>query len=206
MSRENDKYWYFRLRQEDILSKDVILMKHVPSIGYAIFTVYMNLCALSINTSGTIKIERTSTSRGIADDLSLIMSEPVGICADAISYLEAHEFIETTKSPEEFQIFIPMVENNIGKSSKEADRVRAIEQKKKALLAPPEELPGEPYGYYKNVYLTKDEYDELKEKCNNPEKLIRIVSISYQRKNYKKARYEDCLMYLKNNELLQRKA
>ncbi len=205
MAKENDKYWYFRLKKEDILSTDVIMMKHVPAIGYAIFTVYMNLCVLSINTSGTIKIERTSTARGVADDLALIMSEPVTICADALSYLEVHGFIKMIDDKEEFKIVVPMVENNIGKSSKEADRIRLLE-KNKALLAPPEEIAGDPYGYYKNVYLTQEEYDGLNEKCNDLEKLLRIVSISYQRKKKLKAGYADCLRYLNNNELLQKKS
>lgn len=204
----NEKYWYFRLRKADIYDVDVQQIKQVPVLGYIIFTIYIELCALAIDRGGYIKIDKTSSERGYAAQVALLLGETEQNTADALSYLKNKGFVEIIYGDDAIMLSIPIVEGNIGKSSLEADRIRALQhrQKNDALsLNAPEETRRDTiaYGCFENVYLTSGEYERLKLLTIDADQIIDVISVCHKRQNPESLEdYSECLKYARENKKL----
>ena len=129
--RNNHEYWYFRLTVKDVFDADVQQIKNIPGIGYVIFVIYIELCARSVKNGGYFVINRTSPQNGYAADLARLINEDPSNTGHALSYLSAHGFVEILENDYEVVLHIPIVDNNTGKSSLEADRVRALDRQKR---------------------------------------------------------------------------
>lgn len=203
--RNNYEYWYFRLTEKDVFDSDVQQIKNVPGIGYVIFVIYIELCARSVKNGGYFVINRTSPQNGYAADLARLINEDPTNTGHALSYLSAHGFVEILEGDYEVVLHIPIVDNNTGKSSLEADRVRAIDRQKRMdeksrLLLEEKESRIEncsSYGIFKNIFLSVDEYQSLKGRIKNIDNIIDILSVykKGERKDFVND-YKELLKYL----------
>ena len=183
--RDKQEYWYFRTQEKWIFDADVQQIKNVPALGYIIFVIYIELCARSIKNKGYFRIDKTSSQNGYAADLARLINEDATNTGHALSYLINKGFVEVYEDENAVFLHLPVVDNNTGKSSAEADRIRSYQRQKKLdeerrLLIEQREanVDGlECLGCFKNVYLSKDEIDILHKHIKDVDHIIDDVSI-----------------------------
>lgn len=179
-----NEYWYFRFTRQFITDRSIQNMKHFPVVGYHFIVIYMELCSLSLPTGGYIQIPKNASERGYVIDLAKDIGEDPELTANAISYLKNAGLVEITDYPEEVEMFIPVVDNNIGKSSVAADRQRIRDREKRLLksnqrrLLQTQKETYKSYGVYRNVFLTEIEYNDLACHCTKLKDVINVISIS----------------------------
>lgn len=209
--KNKQEYWYFRTQEKWVFDADVQQIKNVPGIGYIIFVIYIELCARSIKNKGYFKINRTSPENGYAADLARLINEDAINTGHALSYLSKNGFVEIFDDEDAIVLHLPVVDNNTGKSSAEADRIRAyerhkkLEEEKKLLLEAREERSSfcEKYGRFNNVFLTEEEYQNLKNYCKDADSIIDIISINHKAQGvFSGNDYIECLNYAKENRRL----
>ena len=201
------KYWYFRLKPADIRSHKIQQIKQVPILGYTIFTIYIELCALAVeeDEGGVIVIDQTSSERSYIGELSALIGENEKDTSEAVSYLRAKDLVEVWADGNRTSIKVPLVINNIGKSSSDADRKRAALAKNEEQYLLPKELKRKKYGTNQNVWLDEEELKELKEQCRDVEKVIDIVSIKkFYKKTFNGLDFDYCLKVIKEDKSLQK--
>lgn len=158
-------------------------MRHLPIYGYHFIVIYLELAALSIETQGLLKVDKSASQRSYVVDLAKDIGEDTEIVANAISYFIQKELIEVIDDIDSVSLYLPEVFYNMGRSSTEADRIRKYRSEKKYeqknliaanrnLLIENREKNADTYGYFKNVKLTDEEYQNLKEKYENYNFLI----------------------------------
>ena len=201
------KYWYFRLKPADIRSHKIQQIKQVPILGYTIFTIYIELCALAVeeDEGGVIVIDITSSERSYIGELSALIGENEKETSEAVSYLKAKGLVEVWVDGNRTSIKVPLVINNIGKSSSDADRKRAALAKNEEQYLLPKELKRKKYGTNQNVWLDEEELKELKEQCRDVEKVIEIVSIKkFYKQIFNGLDFDYCLKVIKEDKSLQK--
>lgn len=201
------KYWYFRLKPADIRSHKIQKIKQVPILGYTIFTIYIELCALAVeeDEGGVIVIDQTSSERSYIGELSALIGENEKETSEAVSYLKAKGLVEVWVDGNRTSIKVPLVINNIGKSSSDADRKRAALAKNEEQYLLPKELKRKKYGTNQNVWLDEEELKELKEQCRDVEKVIEIVSIKkFYKQIFNGLDFDYCLKVIKEDKSLQK--
>jgi hypothetical protein len=201
------KYWYFRLKPADIRSHKIQQIKQVPILGYTIFTIYIELCALAVeeDEGGVIVIDQTSSERSYIGELSALIGENEKDTSEAVSYLRAKDLVEVWADGNRTSIKVPLVINNIGKSSSDADRKRAALAKNEEQYLLPKELKRKKYGTNQNVWLDEEELKELKEQCRDVEKVIDIVSIKkFYKQTFNGLDFDYCLKVIKEDKSLQK--
>lgn len=208
MSTSN-KYWYFRLKPADIRSHKIQQIKQVPMIGYMIFTIYIELCAAAVeeDEGGVIVIDQTTSEGNYIEELSILIGETVKNTREAVSYLKARGLVEVWVDGNRTSIKVPLVINNIGKSSSDADRKRAALLKNTEQLYLPEskEPKRKKYGINQNVWLDDEELKGLNEQCKDVTKAIDIVSVkkSYNQ-TFNGTDFDYCLKVIKEDKSLQK--
>lgn len=206
MSTSN-KYWYFRLKPADIRSHKIQQIKQVPILGYTIFTIYIELCALAVeeDEGGVIVIDKTSSERSYIGELSALIGENEKETSDAVSYLKARGLVEVWDDGKRISIKVPLVINNIGKSSSDADRKRAALAKNEEQYLLPKEPKRKKYGVKQNVWLDDEELKELIEQCKDVAKAIDSVSIKkFYKQTFNGTDFDYCLKVIKEDKSLQK--
>lgn len=210
-NRDKQEYWYFRTQEKWVFDADVQQIKNVPGIGYIIFVIYVELCARSIKNKGFFRINKTSPENGYAADLARLINEDAINTGHALSYLSKNGFVEIFEDEESIVLHLPVVDNNTGKSSIEADRIRAyerhrkIEEEHRLLLEAREERTSfcSAYGCFSNVLLADDEYQNLSRYLKDAESVIDIISINHKAQGISSGNdYLECLSYARNNKRL----
>lgn len=184
MSRNSQTiYFYFRFHKDFFTNEKIRNMKHVPMYGYIFIVIYLELCCLSIENNGFLKIDKTVQGKPYILDLAKDIGEDPETVSMAFTYFLNNELVEVVEEERFTEVFIEQVHFNTGKSSDEADkrRVRRLikNQRKQGLL--PENIPDvneyiEGKGIFKNVYITENEKRVLEEKYSNVDFLIAFWS------------------------------
>ena len=156
---KSKKNLFFGLKTADIRSHKIQQIKHVPIHGYTIFIIYLELCALAVEEDecGVIVIDQYTSERSYIVELSALIGENEKNTSEAVSYLKAKGLIEVCDNGKFTSIKVPLVINNIGKSSSDADRKRAAMLKNEEQYLLPKEPKRKKYGIKQNVWLDEEE-------------------------------------------------
>lgn len=192
-----DTYWYFRFITTFFDNKKIKDMKNFPVYGYQFVIIYLKLCCLAVECKGYIRIPNHGNEVNYLIYLSKDIKEDMQIVSHAITYFTENELISIYKKDVETIIFVPFVENNIGRSTRKADKKRISRRRKAMLDGKPEDLGNvmqlesdynnfllegdvkdfKLYGGFKNVELEEEEYNHLISKYKNAEYEINNLSI-----------------------------
>lgn len=204
---DNKKYYYLKLRDNFFDSEAMILLESMDD-GYLYSNILLKLYLRSLKGEGKLmfdnRIPYSSTM------LSKITRHPVGVVEKAVKLFDELGLIDILDNG---AIYMSDIQNFIGESSTEADRIRAYRKKisdeKETLTAgcanvseipykctPEREIereiekeieidiadkstkpPKSKYGELKNVLLTAEEYEKLKERF--PDYEDRINKLGY---------------------------
>lgn len=181
-------YWYFRFTDSFLSNEQFRNMKHVPIYGYKFIVIYLELASISLEHGGIIRVDKQPGENMYPVELAKDIGEDTAEVGYALSYFKEKGLIEVVEADYQVQIHIPKIKNNIGKSSLKADQMRKsrklkgdkikeLENEKKSI---PQLEQGEmkySYGEFKNVLLTKSEYENFTEKYKNAETIIKRLSI-----------------------------
>ena len=181
-------YWYFRFTDSFLSNEQFRNMKHVPIYGYKFIVIYLELASISLEHGGIIRVDKQPGENMYPLELAKDIGEDTAEVGYALSYFKEKGLIEVVEADYQVQIHIPKIKNNIGESSLKADQMRKsrklkgdktkeLENEKKSI---PQLEQGEmkySYGEFKNVLLTKSEYENFTEKYKNAETIIKRLSI-----------------------------
>lgn len=126
---DNKKYYYIRLKESFFDSDEIKMLESIPNDGYKFSNILLKMYLKSLKYNG-----RLMFNDGIpfnAEMLSVVTGHSVGDVERAIELFKKFGLIEVFDSGE---IYMLDIQTMIGKSSTEADRIKAyrkkIEQKK----------------------------------------------------------------------------
>lgn len=164
-----DKYYYFRFKKDFFNDTKIWEMKRLPMYGYHFIVIYLELCGLATESGGILKIRKIGDIP-VLPDLALRIGENADTTARAFTYFLNNGLIEKVENEDEIHIVVDAVVNNIGKSSKDADRKRLAyynENYPQIAGVALKETTIKKYGLLKEVSLSDDEYEDLKGLCKN---------------------------------------
>lgn len=76
MSRNSQTiYFYFRFHKDFFTNEKIRNMKHVPMYGYIFIVIYLELCCLSVENNGFLKIDKTVQGKPYILDLAKDIGE-----------------------------------------------------------------------------------------------------------------------------------
>ncbi|WP_281666052.1 phage replisome organizer N-terminal domain-containing protein [Gemella morbillorum] len=132
---ERTKYWYFRFTKDFFRDKAIRNLKKIPGWGYQYGWIYLEMCSLCLEDGDYIlRIPKFSSEDSYITYIAGEINESATAVQQAISYFVSHGFLEIYESETEINVNFPKMSNNLGKSSKEADRIRRIEKENRKLL------------------------------------------------------------------------
>jgi hypothetical protein len=218
------QYFYFRFRDDFFNCDTIFNMLRVPIYGEKFIVILLILYARSTQNGGVIRIMKTFPEDTYVHAISkLVGYYDDDVIALALRYFIENDLLEVLETVENFELNFSYVKNNTGQSSKKADEVRALREKKKALGLPdssgsslesqsrslPEHSEEDSsyghYGTFRNVLLTSVECEELSSKFDNAAFLIDRVSIEKKQQSESgEAGYADVLEMA--NELGRKKS
>lgn len=206
----NRKYWYFRFCENCFSDEKIRNMEYIPMIGDTFIVIYFKLCALSIQNNGYIRVPEYQDQKYYLVDLAKTVGRDIDTLTNAVTYFINNKLIEVYDDKQGKIIYIPFVENNIGKSSPEADKQRIRDREKRGLVSPYknlvndenkyqlessefEEIKEDTYGEYENVYMEKEEYEYITSRYKNANQIINFLSVD---KKYMGLKVNDDYTYL----------
>lgn len=192
-------YWYFRFSDRFFEDLEILRLQRLPAnAGYEYIVILLKMYCFSTRNGGSIRI-RTSNYGGIDYRLiaDAIRHDDVETVKAAINYFMRFGLLQVLETVDYTTLIAPGVQNNIGRSSKEADRRRELrgqEKERQEMLPQVQESPKLPeadeqkysYGLFKNVPLTAKDVETLSAKYENADKLINELSV-YKNANPDKA-------------------
>lgn len=192
-----DRYWYFRLSERFFNDKDISAIENIPIYGHSFIVVLLKLCALSLQDKGYIRIPKYIVTDHFINYLSTQIKMDLKIVSLAMDHFIRQGIVTVyDEKPSETVIFVPIVENNTGKSSIKADKQRIRDRRIQmldynqeepmCLTCQPEEVilidDIDIYGSFKNVKLSKFEYRNLEELYDKKLLDIAISELSIAKK------------------------
>lgn len=189
-------YWYFRFSDRFFDDLEILRLQRLPgNAGYEYIVILLKMYCLSTHNGGSIKI-RTFYTGGIDYRLiaDAIRHDDVETVKAAINYFMEVELLQVLEAVDYTTLVAPGVQNNIGMSSKEADRRRELRELEKQKAEVQEQLPiPQPqeqtlpeqsedekrfsYGLFRNISLTPLQLEEISKKYENADKLINELSV-----------------------------
>ena len=138
MATENNrKYYYLKLREDFFERDEIVILESMPD-GFLYSNILMKLYLRSLKDAGRLMFKGVIPYT--PDVLATLTRHPVGIVEKAVEIYKQLGLVEVLDNG---AMFMLDVENFVGTSSTEADRVRAyrsrIEQERKAALAAPQD-------------------------------------------------------------------
>ena len=138
MATENNrKYYYLKLREDFFEREEIVILESMPD-GFLYSNILMKLYLRSLKDAGRLMFKGVIPYT--PDVLATLTRHSVGIVEKAVEIYKQLGLVEVLDNG---AIFMLDVENFVGTSSTEADRVRAyrarIEQERKAALAAPQD-------------------------------------------------------------------
>lgn len=138
MATENNrKYYYLKLREDFFEREEIVILESMPD-GFIYSNILMKLYLRSLKDAGRLMFKGVIPYT--PDVLATLTRHPVGVVEKAVEIYKQLGLVEVLDNG---AMFMLDVENFVGTSSTEADRVRAyrarIEQERKAALAAPQD-------------------------------------------------------------------
>ena len=138
MATENNrKYYYLKLREDFFEREEIVILESMPD-GFLYSNILMKLYLRSLKDAGRLMFKGVIPYT--PDVLATLTRHPVGIVEKAVEIYKQLGLVEVLDNG---AMFMLDVENFVGTSSTEADRVRAyrarIEQERKAAMATPQD-------------------------------------------------------------------
>lgn len=168
-------YWYFRMVRTFFNSDEMRWIKKIPN-GYRIIVIYLEICCLSVSRKGYVRIPRTSPLASFASDLALDLGEHESNVVEALKVISSLGLIEVIEDQTAMlaEIHVPVVKENVGVSSREAERKR----KQRNRLYENTKLIEEKriWGNFRNVYLSESEYESFTVSPEKRREVINLVS------------------------------
>ena len=131
-TENNEKYYYMRLKENFYNSDEIIILEGLPD-GYLYSNILLKLYLKSLKNNGKLVLNDFIPYN--SDMLAQITRHPVGVVEKALEAFRALGLIDVLESG---AIYMLNIQEFIGKTSTEADRVRRyrkkIESEKKLLL------------------------------------------------------------------------
>ncbi|GIC70589.1 phage replisome organizer N-terminal domain-containing protein [Fructobacillus tropaeoli] len=121
---DNKKYYYIRLKESFFDSDEIKMLESIPNDGYKFSNILLKMYLKSLKYDG-----RLMFNDGIpfnAEMLSVVTGHSVGDVERAIELFKKFGLIEVFESGE---IYMLDIQTMIGKSSTEADRIKAYRKK-----------------------------------------------------------------------------
>lgn len=181
---KGDTYWYLRFSAKFFDDSVMYEMLNVPIYGKSFFIIFLKLCVKSLDKKGYIRIPKYFPEGNYIGYLSTDIKEEPKEVELAVNYFLERELISLFKSDKETLVYIPTVENNTGKSSKDADRKRLERKRREDFLKGENEKPllesGETkkvYGKFENVYLREQDFEKFQSLYENYDVLLDDLSI-----------------------------
>lgn len=179
-------YWYFRFTDHFFDDLEILRMENLPAnAGYEYIVILLKLYCLSTRSGGFVKIR---TSFGGQIDYTLLSDalrhKSRETVYAAVSYFISVGLIQIMEAVDFTTFFAPGVKNNIGKSSKDADKRREqrLDQDKKAEThaLPDPKVNTVTLGKFANVILNENELQAFRHEFANASKLIEKLSVYKQ--------------------------
>ena len=190
----NDKYFWFRFRDDFFEAEQIIQMECEPG-GYEYESIYFKLFSFSTKSKGIYIPPQQINPYGQKSVDVFAMSKKLRhtpeMVKKALEYFHLHGLMDIRSSDDSgtTEYIFEYVKSNVGKpASARADRVRAERREEAKELKEKEERNMElplleaerkeltSYGFFKNVNLTNDEYNSLREELDNIDEVIQKVS------------------------------
>ena len=200
----NDRHgnlWYVRLYKSFFDSKAIKDIERLPDSKYThnfssfIIHLYFKMVAYSTESNGNMVFilvmeENDDLAYSIARTFNFV--DKLGEVKQALIILEQFGLIQTAKTDEYNQLFIPYVPDNTGRlslNSHQRQQRRLAAQKGKNL----DNTELKTYGRLHNVYLTEDEYESLERKVSDMDGLISRYGLSVINRHTKVSDYDELL-------------
>lgn len=117
---DNRKYYYMRIKENFFDSDEIKLLESIPNVGYKYSNILLKMYLKSLKFNGRLMFNDTMPYN--AEMLSVVTGHSIGDVKDAIEKFKALGLIEVFDSGE---IYMLDIQSFIGKTSTEADRIKA---------------------------------------------------------------------------------
>jgi len=200
--------WYVRFYKSFFESNALKEIESLPDSKFGphfssfVIHLYLKMIAYSTETNGNLVFD---LSREQNDDLAYSICVRFGMThmldevKRALMIMESYGLIEAARTENTNQLFVPYVPDNTGKVSMPSYQraQRRIKAKNGEMLPEPKDMKLKAYGMLKNVYLTEEEYDDLKDRTGDIHRVIQAYSVSTSALNRekKKSDYDNLLRY-----------
>lgn len=121
---DNKKYYYIRLKDNFFDSDEIKLLESIPNVGYKYSNILLKMYLKSLKYNGRLMFNNNIPYN--SEMLSIVTGHSVGDVKDAMEKFEAFGLIEKFDTGE---IYMLNIQSFIGKSSTEADRIKAYRNK-----------------------------------------------------------------------------
>ena len=121
---DNKKYYYIRLKDNFFDSDEIKLLESIPNVGYKYSNILLKMYLKSLKYEGRLMFNENIPYN--AEMLSIVTGHSVGDVKDALEKFETFRLIEKFDTGE---IYMLNIQSFIGKSSTEADRIKAYRKK-----------------------------------------------------------------------------
>lgn len=180
---EEEKNWYIRMTAKFFSDKEIVEIKSLPETKYGpnfsdfVICLYLEMLCSSIPDNGLILFGNMFLDN---DNISYIVArkygrtEKVGLVQTALIIMQNLKLIELGEIDEGKTVFIPAVVNNTGSSkltSEQRRKRRIAAQSGKSYKELPNSAVADEnndmkkfkYGVYRNLFLSKSEFEVLRE-------------------------------------------
>lgn len=121
---DNHKYYYMRIKENFFDSDEIKLLESLPNVGYKYSNILLKMYLKSLKFNGKLMFnERIPFNEEM---LSVVVGHSLNDVKDALSKFTSFGLIEKMSSGE---IYMLDIQNFIGKTSTEADRIKAYRSK-----------------------------------------------------------------------------
>ena len=216
---ENKKYFYFRFVDSFFDEEVIFNMEQFPVYGDKLIVTLLKLYVYATKNHGYIKIEKTLPENTYVMKLAKLCRVDSQFMATACAYYQKNNLMEVLDNDAVQSVIcsFPYVKVNTGRSSKDADRKRKERELEHnevlSLECGDAKLQNEQnlseakqtikFGEFKNVELTKQEYEQFCNTYENADVIIdRMSTYMYaNNKNYEsESHYRKLYWFAKFND------
>lgn len=184
--REKTINWYMRLNDHFFTDREIVEIENLPPerfgrfFGSFVLHLYMKMMCYSISSNGVLIFDQVfemSSDITLSVARRLHFTESLTEVKQALMILEKYGLIEISTIDENCRLFIPKVVDNTGRTTlgsegKRRRRLAARKGEQLLLSGEPERIKPGKYGDLKNITLFEDEYERLKAKTKDIERVI----------------------------------
>ena len=160
----NKLYYWIKLKEEFFTDKRIKRLRRISG-GDTYTIIYLKLLLLSLKDEG--KLYYDGVESDFIKELALTIDETDDDVMVTVNYLINQGLLEVVTENDEY--YLTEIPNLIGSETAWAEKKRRYRQNKQREGEIEKDKKSTPifYGEYKNVRLSKEEYEKLKEKLNS---------------------------------------